>query len=281
MPLTGSAQHPVAKSSRGIFFTLSMMLLGISILSFAYFLSEQSAKSSRTAAWLESAGRTSGAYASIEDSLARIISPSINISVQNNTALIVESLPLGSQMGQDLDRFAQFESAYSDLNVSMDVSGLKDGLFFIQPSGAVVLNSPGVFQVTPQDSNESSGSLSGYDVELVFPAGGLDDAAWLGVSNSSGNLETVHVRARDAGWGVVLDFYNSVDKYATSALNITNGGATVAVVQFTSPSALVVQYASNMTLKTSAAFTNPVYVESADTISVLSAVNRTGRPRFA
>ena len=266
---------------RGMFFTLSMMLLGSALLSFIFFLSEQSTKSSDTVAYLMEIDRASDKYSEVEDSLARILSQSINISVQNSTVNIQESLPLNAQMYDDLDTFARFEANYSDMNVSMNLTDIKSGRFIIQPSGTVVANSAGNFGVTPQNSAASAGTLKTYDVEIAFQPGSFDDAAWLALSNSSGDTMNVHVRIRDASYAVIKDFYNALDKHGSSSINVTRLGTTVAVIRYSSPAALHVQCSENIGLKASISFSTPAYVDADDTISVKYAANRTGRVRIA
>lgn len=279
--IASSGMPPHGKAKRGMLFTVASMLLGISLLSFAFFLSQQSASSARTVAWLADVDRAIDTYSSIEDSLARVISPSINISVRNSTVYINESLPLGAQMQADLDRFAQFEAERSELNVSMNLTNLKAGSFVIRPAEALVGNSPGFFNITPVNSPESSGTVVGYDVEIIFPPGGVDSIAWLALSNSSGDTVAAHVRARDMGYATVMDAFVALDRDGTSVLNVTKEGATVALVRFSSPAALSVQHSGNVGLKTSIAFTNPAHVEADDSIGVQSFANRTGRVRIA
>jgi len=268
----------MAGVKRGVFFTLSMMLLGSALLSFIFFLSEQSTKSADTVTYLMEIDRASDKYAEVEDSLSRIISPSINISVQNSTVYISESLPLSENIEADLDRFAAFEANYSSVNVSMSLANLKGGYFIIQPSGAVMTNTAGEFGITPTGL---AGAPEAYYLELVFQPGEVDNAAWLSVSNSSADTINVHVRVRDESYARVLDFYQLLDKTGASSLNVTNLGATVALVGFSSPGALAVQCPGNIGLKASISFTEPVHVEADDEISVKSSANRTGRVRIA
>jgi hypothetical protein len=264
-----------------MFFTLSMMLLGSALLSFIFFLSEQSTKSSDTVTYLIEVDMASDKYSEAEDGLARILSQSINISVQNNTVRINETLPISPDIADDLGRFSQFEANYSAMNVSMNLTNITRGQFIIQPSGTIVANSAGRFEVTPQNTAAGAGTLTAYEVELVFLPGVIDDAAWLAVSNSSGTTMNVHVRVRDASYAVVKDFYQALDKYGSSAINVTKTGATVAMVGFSSPAALSVQCDGNIGLKASISFSNQAYVETDDTISVWSSANRTGRARIA
>jgi len=264
---------------RGMFFTLSMMLLGSALLSFIFFLSEQSTKSSDTVTYLMEVDRASDKYSEMEDGVARIISQSINISVQNSTVSIRESLPLSGQMMDDLEGFARFEENYSDMNVSMNLTNISKGSFIIQPSGTLVTNSAGGFDVTPKNSADGAGTLTAYDVELVFLPGAIDDAS--GLANSSGDTMDVHVRVRDSSYAVVKDFYASLDKYGSGSLNVTKSGATVALVSFSDPAALSVRCSENIGLKASISFSNPSYVETDDQIGAESSANRTGRIRIA
>lgn len=268
---------------RGMFFTLSMLLLGSALLSLIFFLSEQSTKSSDTVTYLLEVDRASDKYSEAEDGLVRVMSQSINVSVQNGTVIIREALPLSAGLGDDLSRFVQFEANHSDLNVSVNLSaaGMAEGRLTIQPSGAAVSNEAGVFGVTPQNSAESSGTLQSYDVELSFQPGSVDDAAWAAVSNSSVDTMNVHVRVRDVNYVVLKDFYKALDRHGPSSLNVTREGETVAVVGFSSPAALRVTCSGNIGLKASISFSTPAYVEADDTISVRSAANRTGRARIA
>jgi len=271
----------MSKRRRGIFFTLSMLLLGSALLSLIFFLSQQSTKSSDTVTYLMEVDRASDKYSEAEDGLARIMSQSMNMSVQNGTVRINGSLPLGDGMAGDLDAFARFEAEYSGMNVSMNLTNIKAGRFIIQPSGAAVEASAGAFGITPQDSASSAGTLQAYDVEVIFAPGGFDGAAWQAVSNSSGDTVNAHVRVRDQGYTQVLDFRQALDRRGASLLNITKSGAAVATVGFSSPAALSVQFSGNIGLKASISFSNPSYVEADDTIRVEYAANRTGRVRIA
>jgi hypothetical protein len=267
---------------RGMLFTLSAMLLGISLLAFASAISQQSAKAKAAASMLAEVDRTAGTYSNMEDALERILSPAINISVQNGTVWINESLPLPPQVSTNLDRFAQFESLYADQNVTMGLANLKEGNFTIMPGEVSVTNAPGEFFITPQNSPASSDTVSSYYVELVFPAGGVDAAAWQTVSNLSGSRMAVRVVARDEAYAFYSDAGSILlDRYGTSTMNITSGGAQVALVTFSSPAALRVQAPGNMGLKTSVGFTNEVRVEANDVLTVRGAANKSGYVRVA
>ncbi len=271
-----------AAGKKGILFTVSVMLLGISLLSFSFFLAEQSAKARHTAVALLEIDGTKAVYSNIERELGGIISPSVNISVENWTMQISETLPLDAQMPTDLDRFAQFEKNYSDLNVSMNLTSLKAGSFRVQPAGVAITNTAGSFRITPQNTSGSAGQLQTYDITATYPVGSMDSAAWQSVSNASGNGSlAVRVRLQDDSGTVLFDSYQTLDKYRTSMLNITQAGATVSTMQFSSPAALQLDYTGNMGLKASVGFSNAVYVETDDMISVKSAVNITGKPRIA
>ncbi|MDE1798490.1 MAG: hypothetical protein KGH63_03730, partial [Candidatus Micrarchaeota archaeon] len=270
------AAPPAPASRRGILFTLSVLLLGFSLLSMAFFLSSQSAKSSGTAAALSDIDRTSSAFSNMEDEIAVILSPSIQVSVVNGTASINESLPLSTRLPSDLDAFGQFEGNYSDQNITMNLTGLKSGNLVIQPVGAAVAQAPGSFNITPP----SSAGVKSYYVELVYPSGGVDSASWIAVSNSSNNTMDVHVRVRDVQYAVLLDYDYALDRGGTSILNISNAGAPAGQITFSSPAALSISTGGAIDLKTSVGFSTPVDVESNDVLTVQSAANKSGPIRI-
>ncbi|VVC00889.1 Uncharacterised protein [uncultured archaeon] len=269
---------------RGILFTVSIMLLSISLLSFAMALSDQAAKSKRAATALADIDRITDIYSNMEDEIGDIVSESANMSVANGTVYLNASLPYSPQVATDLGNFAAFEAnaTEQDIAVRMNLTNAKAGTFLIQPGSTEITQSPGAFYITPKNTAEGAGSLSSYDVSLMFPSASADGAFWDVVAsgdNATGVL--VHVRVQDASYATNLDFYETLDKYRTSRLNITQGGATVGYVQFESPGKLGVHYADNMGLKASVGFSNPVYVEANDNISIAGAVNMTGRVRMA
>lgn len=272
---------PSSGKKRGVLFTVSMLLLSISLLSFASYLAEQAAKSGQTSISLLEIDRAADTYADAESELARILSTSIGISVENSTVLLNETLPIHAGTGADFDRFELFERSFSDLNVSMNLTNLKAGSLLVQPGDIAITHSQAGFNITPKNSEGSAGSVRSYDINLTFQPMGADSAAWDAMSNSSPSQTSVHVRVQDASYSFNFDTYQNVDKYGTSRLNITQGGALVGFVQFASPSAVQVYYASNIGLKASIGLSAQAYVEANDTISVISASNRTGNVRIA
>jgi hypothetical protein len=279
------AESPASAGKRGMFMTISVLMLGMVILSLVFFLSQQTIASKVSAAGFGDIDRTAGTYANIEDEVSRIVSFYVNASAQNGTVTIEEALPFpGARMSAALDTFSQFETGYADQNVSINLTNTKGGNFIIRPGEIVVTSTPGNFTIAPQNSTESSGSLQSYYVELTFPAGSIKSANWSLMSNSSADLVPVHVQAHDPNYAVALDIYGNVDRYGTSVLNLADApinGTQVALVRFYSPAALQVQGGSAMGLKTIVGFNNSVTLETNDTISVWSTANKTGLVRIS
>lgn len=267
---------------RGVLFTVSMLLLSVSLLSFATNLAEQAAKSRSTSISLLEIDRTADTYADVESELARILSTSVGVSVENSTVFLNETLPIRAGTDADFDRFAQFEQNFSDLNISMNLTSLKAGSLLVQPGDIAIAHSQTEFNITPIDSQESAGSVRSYDINITYQPMGADSAVWETISGSDPSNTSVHIRVVDASYSFIFDSGTiTMDKYGTSRLNITQGGALVGFVQFAPPSAVQVYYASNIGLKASIGLSTPVYVEANDTITVSSASNRTGRVRIA
>lgn len=269
------------KSRRGILFTVSVLLLCVALIMMAMVLSSDSAKSRRIATALVDFDRTADAYSNIEDGLAQISVLRMNISVKNGTVLLNETIPAAADVTPYLERFALFEQNLSDLNVSVGTGSIAAGSFTVMPIGAALAHPERGFSLTPP-SAESGGNLSSYDIELIFPTATLDNAQWEPLANSTGPSSLqVHVRVRDTRYAQFFDFEETLDRGSESFLNITQGGVTVATVRFLPPSALQVWSAEDIGLKASISFSVPVYVETNDVISVVSAVNRTGKLRIA
>lgn len=274
----------LGRKKRGILFTVSVMLLAISLVALAVMLSEQSAKSKRTAVSIMDIDRVSDQHANVEAELSRILSAHTEITVSGNTVRINESLPLPAQMAGDMQRFADFEAAYSDLNMTMDIANIKNGSFLIQPNGIAITHAGSNFYVTPQNNPESSGAVASYDIEVIYPPASVDGAAWESLStvaNGSADAAWVHVRVRDQSFAFLFDSYATIGKSSTSYLNMTQGGVLVGFVQFSPPGALAVQYAGNIGLKASVGLSNPVRVEANDTVSIIASANKTSRVRIA
>ncbi|MCX6774309.1 MAG: hypothetical protein NTY68_04935 [Candidatus Micrarchaeota archaeon] len=284
MVKTNEDRASTHKGKRGMFMTVSVLMLGMIILSLVFLLSEQIIASKVSAAQFGEIDRTTWTYTSIEDGVSRIVSFYINASTQNGSVTIEQPLPFPRRMADKLEAFSQFENSYAEQNVSMNLTNTEKGNFIIQPSGIAVLNAPGSFAITPQNSTESHESLQSYFIDLTFPEGRVREANWTIISNSSNDLVAVHVRAHDPNYAVVLDTYSNVDRHGTSVLSIIdnlNNITQVALIQFHSPAALQIQTGTAIGLKTIVGFNNLVTLETNDTISVQSTVNKTGRVRIA
>lgn len=272
-----------SRGRRGMFMTISILMLGMIVLSLVVFLSEEVTASKVSAAEFNKIDRTSGTYSNIEDEISRIVSFYINVSAGNKTVTVEEPLPFPSKMTDALEAFSQFERAYSEQNISMNLTNTKKGNFIITPGHIDMKSSPGSFMVSPHNSTESAGSVESYYVELAFGAGEVKSATWNILSNSSGDLVHVHVMAHDPNYAAIIETYGDVDRHGTSELSINSGsgnGTQVGLVRFSSPAGLEIQGGSAIGLKTIVGFYNLVEIETNDTISIVSAVNKTGKVRI-
>ncbi|MCX6772946.1 MAG: hypothetical protein NTV88_04215, partial [Candidatus Micrarchaeota archaeon] len=247
-------------------------------------LSQQSAKAKYAAVGAMEIDRASDVQSNIQDQLYRILSAQSQISVNGNIAVFDETLPYDPEFAIGVERFKEFETNFSDLNVSMDLTNLKNADFMVQPNNVRVSHAASNFFVTPQNSSASSGAVSSYDVRVVYSAGSLNGATWqslASVANGSANSTLVHVIVQDASYSFLQEYYYTLNKSKTSYLNLTQGGVQVGFVQFSAPSALQVSYTGNIGLKTSIGLTNPVHVETNDTITVVASANKTSYLRIA
>lgn len=271
----------ISNSKKGVLFTLSVMLLGISLLAMATSLSEHSGRSGQAAVRLLEMDRTSWEYSNAEDMVLKALSENSNYTSGNGTAAIEEMLPLKANTAPDLDRVAQFLGDFSELNVSMNLTNLKNGTYFIQPGNTMVGHDADNFFITPQNAPDGAGALMGYVIDIAYPPGVYDDAAWqYNVTDEGAGGLQFYATVHDTNYAVLREFNGSLSKYAASRINITEAGGLVGFIQVSSPGALDVMYTGNISLKASARFANPVYFEANDTITVAGAANRTGKIRM-
>lgn len=267
---------------RGVLFALSAMLLGIILISFSFYLSQQSAKAKQAVAHILEIDGTSTAYSGMEAGLRDILSNAANFSVENNSLMISESLPISPQVAIDLGRFSQFESENSGLNATMNLTNMENASFLIQPGSTRIEHSQQDFYIIPQDSPEGAQGIGSYGINITFPEGRVDSVSWQ-PQNASGNGTniTIHIRVQNEDYSFAYDLRSSVDMHSGGTLEITEGGREMGRVVFASPASVQVHYTGNIGLKAWIEFSHPIYVEANDTITIVSAVNRTGRVRIA
>ena len=265
---------------KGIFTSVSVLLLSMCLIMLAAPLSYQSGSGVKTATALLNMDKTESRYANLEGQAVRIFKNYIGVEVNNDSATISEILPLSPALSGDLESFIQFEKNLSEMNFSMNLSGMKNGSFYIMPFFTRVRNEPGGFFITPIGAGAQ---IAEYQLNLVFPIASVDNADWDvldNATNSSGGL-LVNVDVRDDSYSMHRRFYEYVNREGTSRINITSGGALVGYVEFSSGSAVEVHYEGNLDLKALTKFTTPVYVEANDTLSVISEVNKSRKIRIA
>jgi hypothetical protein len=262
---------------RGLMFSFAALLLCICIVLFASVTAQWSLWDRQASSKLIDIDRTNDIYSNAEDGLVGISALSTNISSDGNLVRVFASLP-AQDMSEYLRRFAQFESNFSDFNTTAETSGIGARRFYIMPSGMLVWHQND--RLTATFPSGGSGEPASYYVEAIFDSDGLDAAAWsqLSEDDAAGGLP-VHVRVRNERYSVLYDFQESLNRSAASSLNITLSGLTVATISFFPQSGLEVYSPEGMDLKASIGFSTPVYIETNDTLSVVSIVNKTGRIR--
>ena len=292
-----SGSGTARRAKRGVMFALSAMLLCIALLSFAFYLSQESAKAKQTVAGILEIDRASNTYSNAEAGLRDILSNAANFSVQCNgpqncSLLISESLPISPQAAIGMERFAQFESGHSDLNITMNLTNLENASFIIQPGNTRITNAEGDFHIIPATPEGAQGILS-YGINLTFPMERLGENAAVSwqAQNASGNASNITLRilvqneghspANESDYSFAKNFLISIGRQSEGTLNITDQGEPIGYVRFTPDASVQVHYAGNMGLKASIEFSHPIYVEANDTITIISAVNKSGKIRIA
>ena len=275
-----SAAMSSQDSRRGLMFSFAALLLCICIIFFAAIAAQWSVWDRQAASRLMDIDRATDAYSNAEDGLAGISAIATNITCNGDIAYVSASLP-APDVSAYLQRFAQFESNYSDFRLNATTAALGARKFQVMPGNVSVWHRQDRLTITPQAPSAQGGEPIGYDLELVFPMDQADGASWskLALDNSTRKLP-VHVRVRDEKYHLLYDFTASINRSAQSVLNITQAGLTVANVSFGTPSALEAWSQGGVDLKASISFSIPIFAESGDTIILVSAVNKTGKIRL-
>jgi hypothetical protein len=266
---------------RGMMFSFAALLLCICLILFAAITAQWSVWDRQAASRLMDIDRANDIYSNAEDTLVGITLVATNITSDGSTARVSASLP-APDVSLYLQRFAQFESNYTDsgFRFNATTSGLAARKFYVMPSNVQVWHQHDRLTVTPQAPSSPGGEPTGYDVEAIFNADAIDGASWTKISlDSSAAKMPVHVRVRNERYSVLFDFTESLNRSAQSMINITQAGQTVAAISFGTPSAMDAWSEGGVDLKASIGFSIPIFVETGDTMGLVSPVNKTGKIR--
>jgi hypothetical protein len=266
---------------RGMMFSFAALLLCICIILFAAITAQWSVWDRQTASRLMDIDRANDIYSNAEDGLAGISLVATNMTTDGSTARVSASLP-APDVSLYLQRFAQFESNYTDsgFRFNATTAGLAARKFYVMPSNVQVWHQRDRLVITPQAASASGGEPTGYDVEAIFNADSADGASWTKLSlDSSAKKMPVHVRVRNDRYSMLFDFTESLNRSAQSMINITQAGQTVATISFGAPSTMEAWSQGGVDLKASIGFSIPIFIETGDTMSLVSSVNKTGRIR--
>jgi hypothetical protein len=267
---------------RGILFTFSALLLGGLLLSLATMLSQQSALGKESAVRLLELDGASDAFVNTQSQLAYIIGENAQFGLDNATLEMNQTLPWRANTLADLGRFANFTMGHSDYNSSVDLSGFGNGNFFIRPGNSLISENPGEFAITPENSENGSGGITAYEVDVEYPPGAYASTQWSYTSVSASPPDTMDVRVHvhDSSYAANDDKSFTILKSDANTMNIMDADNNlVGSVNFSPNASLRVGYNGTITLKTSINFTHQVYVEANITVAVNGSMNRTALAR--
>ncbi|MFA5105980.1 MAG: hypothetical protein WC506_03400 [Candidatus Micrarchaeia archaeon] len=256
------------KSGRkGIFFALSALLLASVLIALASGVSDVSSRTRRTATALLDTDFAANAHADAQAQVAKIMSEWANVTCENNSVSISESLPIKAGFGSDLQTLSEFYSQYARANVTVNMTTLAQGSYVIEPQGLEVSHTPELVDFRNPGPGEG-GLVRSINMTLLFPAGAIDSAEWDQLSSAApGTGMNVSVRVMDASYTVYRTFTAEVQRDATSEINISQGGVEVAHVRFYDPSSCQIYHTNMLNLKAMIEMSNPVYVQAHDNIT--------------
>ncbi len=274
---------------KGIAFALSALMLGIVALMLASMLAEQSSRTRQAAVRMAELDNAAEFFNNAQRQAAKIIAgnshmlvmPDPNTSINATYLTITETLPVSPYFAGELESYANITANLSPYNLSVNFSGFGNGTYFIRPGEGNMTHPDGQMLLVP-DATQAE-KLGGYVIDIVYLTGFPGNMQWeTQAAGGPNDNMSVTARAHDSTFTVNHILNATISKSSPSAINITDGtGALIGLVSFGSPfggkGAVLVDYlGGNITLKTSANFTQPLYVEANATITLVSGVfNRT------
>lgn len=289
----------MAAVKKGIAFTISALLLGLTFLSLAAVLSEQSSRSRQAAVRLLEYDAASDTFDSLQMQFRQVSGEMYGIDVaadlvnMNTTILeITARLPPEQYWYDDLGAWESFATNITSIinatnsspfNISVNLSGFGNGTFFIGPENGNITYADEKLRIFPDAQQVQN--LQAYDIQMTFE-GPLPGAPDWNASGSPGGNINISFKSFNEG--------HTQGQLVTGNINATNIGRIdikdpdqnlIGYVDFTAGKMEAwfnSSYSGNITLKTSASFTQPLFVDANATISLVSAQwNRTAIVRVA
>ncbi len=259
---------PGAGVKKGIFFALSALLLASVLIALASGIADVTSRARRTATSIMDIDFASRAHADAQSQAIKIMSSWSNVTCQNSTIAISESLPIGVTFASDLANMEEFYGEYLNANVSANLTGLANGSYMIAPQGMEISHT-GTTVLFQNNASAQGDQVMSYNITLTFPAGMADSADWAALSNASSNATGINVTVKvmDASYTLYKTITGFVERGAESRINITQGGATVGYVRFFSPSSCEIYHSNAVNLKAMIEMASPVYAQTHENIT--------------
>jgi hypothetical protein len=274
-----------AGGKRGLFMTLSVFLLAISLILLYGQLARSPVAAKDAARAVLDIDQVTWRQANIMSNAVRIFSYQMNVSASNNSVYVQERLPFNTTLlSSNLDDYAAFVRNDSMMgkgeNITVGFEGFKSGSVFVEPYGAQFHNPNGTFVVSPP---AGCGCITAYSINLTMPIESVNELEWQSISNASGpgaDIVQVSINVHDTIYSFNQDLVQYISTTGTSRLNMSRDGAGAGYLQFGTDGSLTV-VADGADLKALTSFSNPVYVESNDSVSVGTLPSRSCRIRIS
>ena len=232
-----------AQLQKGII-TIAIALLASALLMLAAGIAYQSSMKKATSSELgkiESARQSYNSAASVVASLAR--KEAADITISGNNLSMRTNITRLANYPRDLTRLQNFIYAKSDANLTLDLSEAINPTLHIRPQDIAASFSAGKLTITPQNSPQSAGNITGYTIALTFnqptPAFNWSVLAQGSQSNSS----SIAVLVIATGTNGTVSNLTYIDKYAPGELRLLDSSNhSIATLQFSSPAILTVNY---------------------------------------
>lgn len=269
--------------SRGILYTISVLLMAVSFLYLLLVISSHTSSIKTAAEGLSdietlNSGFDSASYgmkALLTREVANITRSGFNITFEENL-----STTGNTDYYADVPEFEKFMEFRSGIETSINTSEARRPRLYISPQNISVDHLPGKITFTPQNSQESAGNITGYEilarVELDTPSYYWEEISEL--NESDPDAMQFHLGLEGDNGTITTTKY--LDKYGDSELRLVNEyNQSVMGVRIESPAVVAVNYNADIDLKIIIGLTTRASVELGQDIITVSTgqLEKTGK----
>lgn len=240
---------------KGLFFTLSVLLLATSFLYLVASASLYTNSLKTTAISLSTIGQLNVYTDSIVYNIRTLFSEFAEVTVDEDAGIVKisfeEDIPRLGSYSSDLIGFREFAETYGRFNTSINITEAQHPKLYLHPYDITVDHAVGRIEFDPEDNPGSAGKVTGYDV--LFK---IDERTpwlnWTEISElSSSDPDAVYFHIGVQGENGTVSETRYLNKYNYSELKLLDwDNESLVVIQLSPPAELIVNHNMEANMET-------------------------------